>query len=104
MFQAEEMRKILDSATQPLKAMILLGINCGFGATDISNLPLSAIDFKGGWVDFPRPKTEIAARCPLWPETVKARGGSYQNPTQAERQGRCRVGVYHPARRKMGST
>ena len=28
---------------------------------------LSAIDFEGGWVDFPRPKTGIERRCKLWP-------------------------------------
>ncbi|QJW92583.1 hypothetical protein FTUN_0080 [Frigoriglobus tundricola] len=25
-----------------------------------------------GEIDFPRPKTDIARRCPLWPETVAA--------------------------------
>jgi integrase len=72
MFEADEIRKLLKAATQPLKAMIFLGINCGFGNNDCGRLPISALDLDGGWVSFPRPKTEIPRRCPLWPETVKA--------------------------------
>lgn len=52
--------------------MILLGINCGFGNNDCATLPLSAPNLDGGWVEFPRPKTGIARRCPLWPETADA--------------------------------
>jgi integrase len=52
--------------------MILLGINCGFGNRDCGTLPRSALDLSGGWVRFPRPKTGIDRRCPLWPETVEA--------------------------------
>jgi integrase len=55
-----------------LRAMVLLGLNAGFGNHDIATLPLSALDLDGGWVDFPRPKTGIARRCPLWPETAAA--------------------------------
>ena len=72
MFEAAELRTIIDTAGQPLKAMILLGINCGFGATDISNLPKSVIDLDGGWVDYPRPKNGIDRHCPLWAETIDA--------------------------------
>jgi integrase len=54
------------------KAMILLGINCGFGNTDVASLPQSAVDLKTRWIEFPRPKTEIRRRIPLWPETVDA--------------------------------
>ncbi len=72
MIEAEEIRKLLAVARQPLKAMILLGINCGFGQTDVASLPLEAIDMDGGWIDFNRPKTETSRRCPLWPETVAA--------------------------------
>src|SRR5262249_44132863 len=60
------------AAAPALKAMILLGINAGIGNSDVGNLPLSAIDLANGWLDFPRPKTGIARRCPLWPETVAA--------------------------------
>jgi integrase len=72
MFEAAELRKIIDGAGVPLRAMILLGANCGFGNSDIANLPLSAVDLAAGWVNFPRPKTGINRRCPLWKETIAA--------------------------------
>jgi integrase len=72
MFEANELHKLIDAASVPVKAMILLGVNAAFGNTDVATLPRSAIDLDGGWVDFPRPKTGIARRCPLWPETVTA--------------------------------
>ena len=52
--------------------MVLLGINCGFGNTDVASLPQSAVELDAGWIDFPRPKTGVERRCPLWPETVDA--------------------------------
>jgi integrase len=55
-----------------LRAMVLLGVNCGLGNHDCALLPLSALDLDGGWLNFPRPKTGIPRRCPLWPETVAA--------------------------------
>jgi integrase len=72
MFEAEEIRRMLKTATQPLKTMILLGVNCGFGPTDCCRLPQSALDLKTGWIDYPRPKTALRRRVPLWPETVAA--------------------------------
>jgi integrase/plasmid maintenance system antidote protein VapI len=72
MFEAEEVRVLLSAAPPVLQAMILLGVNCGFGNADCGRLPLSALDLERGWVNFPRPKTAIARRCPLWPETVQA--------------------------------
>jgi integrase len=72
LFTAEEVRRLIDAAGLPVKAMILLGINCGFGNSDCGNLPLTALDLDGGWINFPRPKTGVDRRCPLWPETVAA--------------------------------
>jgi integrase len=72
LFEAEELRKMIDGAALSLKAMILLGINAAFGNADCGHLPLSALDLDGAWVRFPRPKTGIDRRCPLWPETVAA--------------------------------
>jgi integrase len=72
LFAAEEIRRLIDSADAQVKAMILLGINCGFGNSDCAHLPLSAADPAGGIIDFPRPKTGIPRRCVLWPETAEA--------------------------------
>ena len=72
MFSAQEIRCMIDAAGQPLKAMILLGVNCGYGNSDVGTLPLSTVDLDGAWLNHARPKTGIARRCPLWPETVKA--------------------------------
>jgi integrase len=72
LFTADEVRRLLDAATVQLRAMLLLGINCGFGNADCSNLPLTALDLAGGRLDYPRPKSGINRRCPLWPETVEA--------------------------------
>jgi integrase len=72
LFTAEEIRKLLDAAPIHLKAMILLGINCGFGNADCGNLPQSAVSLDAALIDFPRPKTGIPRRCTLWPETVDA--------------------------------
>ncbi len=63
---------MLAAASLPLKAMILLGINSGFGNTDVANLAVRNLDLKGGWCNYPRPKTGISRRCLLWPETVSA--------------------------------
>jgi integrase len=72
LFAAEEIRRLMDAAGTPMKAMILLGINAGFGNADCANLPRVALDLEQGVIDFPRPKTGIARRCVLWPETVAA--------------------------------
>jgi integrase len=72
MFEAEEIRRMLGAAGVQLKAMILLGINCGFGNGDCGGLRLHHLDLAGGWVNYPRPKTGIQRRCALWPETVAA--------------------------------
>jgi integrase len=73
LFLPSEIRLLFDEAPSPaLRAMLLLGINCGFGNSDCGNLPLSAVNLDSGWIDYPRPKTGIARRCPLWPETVAA--------------------------------
>ena len=90
MFEAADLRTILNEAAMPLNAMILLAINCGYGASDIANLPIKAIDFKTGWVSFPRPKTGIPRRCKLWSETLAAVKAAPQHrsaPKQKEHEG-----------------
>lgn len=71
-FDRDEVLMLLSHANSQLKAMILLALNSGFGNTDIGNLPISALDLDAGWIDFPRPKTAIDRRVPLWEITVEA--------------------------------
>src|SRR5262249_34191697 len=90
LFERDEVLRILDAldgkpvavegedkpvtlaANPALKAMVMLGVNCGFGNTDVASLPRKVVSLETGWVNFPRPKTEIARRIPLWPETIVA--------------------------------
>jgi integrase len=72
LYQPKELKALLEAASPQIKAMILLGVNAGFGCTDCATLPMRALDLKGGWVNYPRPKTGVSRRCPLWPETIDA--------------------------------
>ena len=72
LFTDDEIRQMLAMAHKPMKAMILLGINCGLGNYDVSCLPIKSLDLDAGFHTFGRPKTGMPRRCPLWPETVAA--------------------------------
>ena len=67
---AESIRAILDIASPQMKAMILLGINCALGNRECGQLRRS--HFATGWLDYPRPKTGMPRRSPLWVETIEA--------------------------------
>lgn len=72
LFTRDEVLKILAAADVQLRAMVHLALNCGFGNNDIARLPESAVNLETGWVNFPRPKTKVPRKIPLWPETVAA--------------------------------
>jgi integrase len=72
LFTREEIQRLLQAASVPLRAMVLLGVNCGLGNADCGRLPQTAVNLERGWLDYPRPKTGMERRCPLWPETVQA--------------------------------
>jgi integrase len=72
MLQPSEVRQLLDQASPKMRAMILLGLNCALGNSDIASLKLEHLDLDGGFLDFPRPKTGVGRRSSLWPETVQA--------------------------------
>ena len=72
LFHREEILRMLETPNLALRGMIYLGINCGFGNSDVATLPLAAVDLERGWINYPRPKTEIKRRVPLWPETIVA--------------------------------
>ena len=69
---AADIRKLIEAADIHVKAMILLAINCGYGNSDCGTLPINKLEVNGGWVNYGRPKTGIARRCKLWPETIEA--------------------------------
>jgi integrase len=71
-YTADEIRRMVAKATPITKAMVLLGLNGALGNSDIADLPLSAVDIKSGWLDYPRAKTATHRRIPLWPETIDA--------------------------------
>jgi integrase len=66
------LRELIAAAGVPLKAMLLLGINCGLGNSDVAQIEFRHIDRKTNWLRFPRPKTGVDRRCPLWAETIEA--------------------------------
>jgi len=96
MFEAKAIRTIMAAAGPQLHAMVLLGINCGLGNQDVATLPKQALDLGRGWLDYPRPKTGIPRRCPLWPETVAAlrRAANRPEPKEAGHSGLVFVTKY----------
>jgi len=71
-FTPDEVQKLLAVANVQMKAMILLGLNCGFGPTDCAELRWENLDLKAGRVHFPRPKTGVDRNFILWPQTIEA--------------------------------
>lgn len=55
-----------------LHAMILLGLNGGYGNTDLGELPRDVVDLGRRVIDYRRGKTKADRLVPLWPETVEA--------------------------------
>ena len=72
MFEADELRLLVEKAGPNMKAMILLAANAGLGNADVAGLSLSHANLKTAWLTYPRPKTGIERRIPLWPETIEA--------------------------------
>jgi len=72
MFEPAELRKLIDAAPTTMKAMVLLGVNCGLGNTDCSEMEFRHLDLRRGWLDYPRPKTGVDRKAKLWPETMAA--------------------------------
>lgn len=57
---------------EQLKAMILLALNGGYGARELSQLPRPIVDLDARMIDYRRGKTNEDHVVPLWPETVRA--------------------------------
>lgn len=72
MFSHQQVQALLEKASPTLRAMVLLGVNCGLGNTDCGRLETRHLDLERGWLTFARPKSGIPRRAKLWPETVDA--------------------------------
>jgi integrase len=71
-FDHDQITKLLSFADVKMRAMIWLGLNCGFGCTDCSELKWTDLDLINARVKLPRKKTGILRDLPLWPETIEA--------------------------------
>ena len=71
-FSESQIHNLLEHANVQMKAMIWLGLNCGFGCTDCAELHWDNLDLNNSRVSFPRGKTGIGRNLTLWPETVEA--------------------------------
>ena len=71
-FASVQISKLLSYADVKMKAMIWLGLNCGFGCTDCSELKWNDLDLINARVKLARKKTGISRDLPLWPETVES--------------------------------
>ena len=71
-FTSEDIRRLLNVADVRMKAMIWLGLNCGFGCTDCSEVKWSNVDLTNRRIKLARKKTGIPRNLPLWPETIMA--------------------------------
>ena len=92
LFTPSEIRTILEVASIPLKAMILLGINGGFGNADCARLPLNAVNLETNIIEFARPKTGVERVVPLWSETAQSlRAASAVRPAPSDADSRSLV-------------
>jgi integrase len=73
LLEAADLRRVLAAADKPTQhAMILLALNGGLGNNDLGAMTMKVMDLDAGWLDYPRPKTGVGRRVPLWAETVEA--------------------------------
>ena len=70
-FSLEEINILYSAASERTKMFMLLGLNCGFGQTDISELRVGEVDIEQGRIVRKRTKTAIHSEFKLWPLTVE---------------------------------
>lgn len=68
----DEIRRVYEDGSKNVRAYILLMINCGYTAVDISTLRAEHLKEKDGWIIRHRNKTGCDQSHKLWPETVAA--------------------------------
>ncbi len=72
MMTPADIHKLIGAGDVNIKAAVLLAANGGIGPSDLARLPITALDLDAGWLNYPRHKTAVARKIPLWPETIAA--------------------------------
>ena len=67
----DELERLFAFASVVDTSLLLLGLNCGFGNTDIATLKLCDINLEEATVSHARQKTGVARNFTLWPQTVE---------------------------------
>lgn len=79
LFSAAELHQLLDAANVQMRAMIMMGINAGYGNADCGRMQISSIDFANSWIEGLREKTAVERAAWLWPETTAALNVAIEN-------------------------
>lgn len=77
-----EIEVLVKHATPVERVLILLGLNCAFGAGEIGNLRIPYVKFDTSEIDGIRFKTGNDTRHRLWPETAEALTWEFQRREQ----------------------
>ena len=70
-FTNEELHKLFEGANSRMQTFMLLGLNCAFGNTDISEFNHGHMKHGETVIDYPRPKTAIPRTSVLWDVTTQ---------------------------------
>lgn len=70
-FSMDEIQRLWTAAPDRTRAFIALGLNCGYGQKDVSDLRVGEIDLREGVIERQRSKTRVPSRHKLWPVTME---------------------------------
>ena len=70
-FSREEIHTLYSAASERTKMFMLLGLNCGMGQADISDLRVGEVAIEESRIVRKRTKTGVHSEFALWPRTVE---------------------------------
>lgn len=70
-FTLDELSTLWLNANSRTQCFIVLGLNCGYGQTDVSSLRIGEVDYENGYIERDRTKTGIRAKHKLWRVTLR---------------------------------
>ena len=68
----QEILTLADESSVNIRAMVFMGINCGFLPSDANDMRIGEVDFKQGTLSDLRTKSKAIRFATLWPETIAA--------------------------------